>query len=240
MTGEHAPAVRAERIQKTYGRGAGARAAVCDVSLTVERGELLAILGPSGCGKSTLLGILGGLDREHEGEVELFGRPLSSLSDAELSRVRGRSVGFVFQAFHLLPHLSVLDNVLAPALFDASGEDRSAHARATLARLGLGDRAGDTPAELSGGQRQRVAIARALLMRPKILFCDEPTGNLDRETGAETIALFRELHERDGLTIVAVTHEERLARAASRVVCLSDGKIVEPSGAADTEGELRA
>jgi len=185
----------------------------------------VAILGPSGSGKSTLLGIVGGLDRDYEGRVELFDRNLARMPDAELARLRGSRIGFVFQAFHLLPHLTVLDNVLAPALFDPSGEDLSRRALEVLDRLGLADRAGDLPVQLSGGQRQRVAIARALLHRPALLLCDEPTGNLDAETGAQTIALFRELFAEGGLTIVAVTHEERLASIATRTIRLRDGRI---------------
>src|SRR5262249_51420713 len=145
--------------------------------------------------------------------------------DRALSHLRGESIGFVFQAFHLLAHLSVLDNVLAPALFMSAGGDLRARALSLLDRLGLADRAADTPAQLSGGQRQRVAIARALLRRPRLLLCDEPTGNLDAETGARTIDLFRALHGEGGLTVVAVTHEERLAATATRVVQLREGKI---------------
>jgi putative ABC transport system ATP-binding protein len=178
------PIVRTEDLRKAYGRGEAARAALDGVTLTIVPGELVCVLGPSGCGKSTLLGVMGGLDRSYEGRVTLFGEDLRTFDDGALARLRNARIGFVFQAFHLLLHLSVLDNVLAPALFDPEGRDRTRRARDLLDRLGLGDRAGDTPAELSGGQRQRVAIARALLMRPSLLLCDEPTGNLDRTTGA--------------------------------------------------------
>jgi putative ABC transport system ATP-binding protein len=218
--------IRIEALIKHYGDGPARRAALDGVELTIDEGELLAVLGPSGSGKSTLLGILGGLDRDYQGKVEVFGEDLRALRDGALSRLRGERIGFVFQAFHLLSHLTVLDNVLAPALFAADGADfwRS-RALALLERLGLADRAGDTPASLSGGQRQRVAIARALLRRPRLLLCDEPTGNLDAETGARTIELFRDLHREGGLTVVAVTHEERLAGAATRTVQLREGKI---------------
>lgn len=224
--GPDGPIVAAEGLRKRYGDGAGARAALDGVSLMVERGELLVILGHSGSGKSTLLGIAGGLDRAYEGKVALFGQDVGKLSDKALARLRGRRIGFVFQAFHLLGHLSVLDNVLAPTLFDPAAEDRTERALSVLDRLGIKDRAGDLPAQLSGGQRQRVAIARALLQSPDLLLCDEPTGNLDVETGERTIGLFRELHQ-DGLTILAVTHEERLANAGTRVIRLKDGRIVE-------------
>ena len=217
--------IRARGLTKHYGDGAARRAALDGVTLTVEPGEFLAVLGPSGSGKSTLLGVVGGLDRDYQGEVEVFGEDLRKLGDRALSRLRGERVGFVFQAFHLLPHLTVLDNVCAPALFAASPGDLRARALSLLARLGLEGRADDTPARLSGGQRQRVAIARALLRKPALLLCDEPTGNLDVETGARTIDLFRELFAEGGLTVVAVTHEERLAQAATRTVLLRDGRL---------------
>jgi putative ABC transport system ATP-binding protein len=219
------PLARIERLGKHYGDGPARRAALDGLALTIDEGELLAVLGPSGSGKSTLLGILGGLDRAYEGHVEVFGKDLRKLADREISRLRGERIGFVFQAFHLLPHLTVLDNVLAPALFTAGAGELHARALSLLDRLGLADRAGDTPAHLSGGQRQRVAIARALLRRPSLLLCDEPTGNLDAETGARTIELFRDLHREGGLTVVAVTHEERLAVAATRTLQLREGKL---------------
>ncbi|MFT3766041.1 MAG: ABC transporter ATP-binding protein [Minicystis sp.] len=217
--------IRAADLSKHYGDGLARRAVLDRVTLAVEPGELVAVLGPSGSGKSTLLGIIGGLDRDHEGTAEVFGKDLRKLSDRDLSRLRGARIGFVFQAFHLLSHLTVLDNVLAPALFESGGADLRPRALELLDRLGLKGREGDTPARLSGGQRQRVAIARALLRKPELLLCDEPTGNLDVETGARTIDLFRELHAEGGLTIVAVTHEERLAQAATRTVHIRDGRI---------------
>jgi putative ABC transport system ATP-binding protein len=225
-TSTGAAVVRATDLRKVYGDKRAERAALQGVSLAVNAGEFLAILGPSGSGKSTLLGILGGLDRIYEGNVELFGSDIASLGDKALARLRGKRVGFVFQSFHLLGHLSVLDNVLTPSLFDAEASGaRDERALAVLDRLGLKDRAADMPAALSGGQRQRVAIARALLQKPELLLCDEPTGNLDAETGAQTIELFRELHGQGSLTIVAVTHEERLAGVATRTLYLRDGRI---------------
>lgn len=218
--------LRTEGLIKHYGDGPARRAALDGVALTIEEGEFLAVLGPSGSGKSTLLGVLGGLDRAYEGRVEVLGQDLKALGDTQLSRLRGEAIGFVFQAFHLLSHLTVLDNVLAPALFAGSAGDLRARALSLLERLGLEGRAADTPAQLSGGQRQRVAIARALLRSPRILLCDEPTGNLDAETGARAIELFRDLHREGGLTVVAVTHEERLAVAATRTLSLRDGKLV--------------
>jgi polar amino acid transport system permease protein len=214
-------AVEVAGLRKSYGE----QTVLNGVDLTVRVGEVVALLGPSGSGKSTLLGIVGGLDRDYQGKVAIFGEDLRALSDRALSRLRGDRIGFVFQAFHLLSHLTVLDNVLAPALFTAADPSLRARALSLLDRLGLGERALDTPARLSGGQRQRVAIARALLRRPALLLCDEPTGNLDAETGARTVELFRDLHREEELTIVAVTHEERLAKVATRAVHLHDGKI---------------
>lgn len=224
------PVVAVENLRKVYGDGDGARAALDGVSLTVDKGELVVILGHSGSGKSTLLGIAGGLDRAYEGKVSLFGQDVATLSDKALARLRGKKIGFVFQAFHLLNHVSVLDNVLAPALFDEGPRRREEQALSVLDHLGIKDRARDLPSRLSGGQRQRVAIARALLQSPELLLCDEPTGNLDAETGERTISLFRDLH-REGLTMLAVTHEERLANIATRVIRLKDGKILDPGGA---------
>jgi putative ABC transport system ATP-binding protein len=228
-----ASVVTVEGLRKVYGDGQAARAALDGVSITVEKGEFLVILGQSGSGKSTLLGIAGGLDREYEGKVSLFGHDVATLSDRALARLRGQRIGFVFQAFHLLGHLSVLDNVLAPALFDPRPKDLRSRALTVLDHLGIKDRAHDVPAQLSGGQRQRVAIARALLQTPDLLLCDEPTGNLDAETGERTIALFRELHKNEGLTVLAVTHEERLAKVATRVIQLKDGRVVTPQERAD-------
>jgi putative ABC transport system ATP-binding protein len=217
--------IRATALRKLYGDARAPRAALDGVDFAVEPGDFVAVLGPSGSGKSTLLALLGGLDRGYEGRLELFGNDLRALPDAALARLRGARIGFVFQSFHLLSHLSVIDNVLTPALFSGDAEDLRPRALALLSRLGLADRRDDPPTELSGGQRQRVSIARALLRKPDLVLCDEPTGNLDAETAERTIDLFRELHREEKLTIVAVTHEERLARAATRTVRLRDGKI---------------
>ncbi|MBK9258386.1 MAG: ABC transporter ATP-binding protein [Polyangiaceae bacterium] len=223
------PAIRAEHVTRVHDAGKGTRHALSDVDFMVNSGEFVAVLGPSGSGKSTLLSIIGGLDRAYQGKVFLWGDDIGvgTMSDTRLARLRGKHIGFVFQHFHLLSHLTVLENVTTPALFDPEADEALdvRRAKELLERLGLSDRTMDTPAELSGGQRQRVAIARALLRKPKLLLCDEPTGNLDAETGAQTIALFEELYRQDGLTIVAVTHEERLARVASRIVRLQDGRV---------------
>jgi putative ABC transport system ATP-binding protein len=190
------------------------------VDLDVAQGELVAVMGRSGSGKSTLLHILGGLDSTYTGEVTVAGVSLRGLDDRALSRFRNTTVGFVFQSFHLVPGLNALDNVALPAFFGEGGGD----ARSALERVGLGAKATRQPSQLSGGERQRVAIARALFCRPKVLFCDEPTGNLDAATGAEIIALFKSLNA-EGLTVLAVTHEERVSAAAGRVLRLEGGRL---------------
>jgi putative ABC transport system ATP-binding protein len=217
--------VRAQNLARRYGEKKATRAALDGIDVTIEQGELVAVLGPSGSGKSTLLSVIGGLDRAYEGTVSLFDKDLARLSDAELAALRGDKIGFVFQAFHLLPHLGVLDNVMLPSLFGGDPIALLDRARSLLDDLGLGGREKDVPSELSGGQRQRVAIARALLREPALLLCDEPTGNLDAATGQRTIDLLAKLHADRGLTVVAVTHEERLAKIATRRIDLVDGKV---------------
>lgn len=212
-------------VSRGYDDGARGVVRVLDgVDLEVRAGEFLAVVGRSGSGKSTLLHVLGGLDSGFSGEVTVAGTRLSKLSDGALSRFRNESVGFVFQSFHLVMGLSALDNVLLPAAFSPTEGGSQAQAKEALARVGLGDKAARLPSQLSGGERQRVAIARALFNRPKVLLCDEPTGNLDAQTADEVIGLFKSLNA-EGLTIVAVTHEDRLRQAATRVVTLSDGRL---------------
>ncbi len=195
------------------------------VSLRIAEGEKLAIMGPSGSGKTTLLSLLGGLDRPTRGEYLLDGEPLSSLDDDALSAIRNRRIGFVFQSFHLLPHLSVAENVETPLVYSAAppAEWRPRALRA-LERVGLLGRADHRPSELSGGEAQRAAIARALVTRPRLLLADEPTGNLDSATGEQIARLLDDLHA-EGRTIVLVTHNESLARRAQRMIRLRDGRI---------------
>jgi putative ABC transport system ATP-binding protein len=217
--------VQLEEVSKVYARGTSDVRALDGLTLAIEAGESLAIMGPSGSGKSTLLSILGCLDRPSSGRYLLDGSAVEALSDEALSRVRNQRIGFVFQAFHLIPQLSVAENVETPLLYRGlSAAECRARARASLARVGLLPRAEHTPSELSGGEAQRAAVARALVTEPRILLADEPTGNLDTRTGEEVIALLEELN-RDGRTVVLVTHNESLARRSRRLLTMRDGKL---------------
>jgi putative ABC transport system ATP-binding protein len=216
--------IRLVSVAKRY----GVQPVLRGVSLDVAERELLALVGRSGSGKSTLLSIMGGLDRRYEGEANVLGQDLHRLDDASLARFRNREVGFVFQAFNLLDHLSARENVALPSYFaDGTLDTARAGERAmqALERVGMSDKAASRPSALSGGQKQRVAIARALFHEPKLLLCDEPTGNLDSDTGKQIIELFAALNAA-GLTLVIVTHEERVSSVASRVVRLDDGRLV--------------
>ena len=214
-------------VRKRYGPQGG-RVALDDVSLTIDPGELVAVLGTSGSGKSTLLHILGALDRDFEGDVTLDGKDLRALDDRDAAALRQRMLGFVFQSFHLVPTWRVRQNVLLPASFAPEPvKDLDARVDKVLERVGLTGRGDDLPTALSGGQRQRVAIARALLLSPPVLLCDEPTGSLDLQTGAQILSLFEELHRERALTIILVTHEERVTAIARRVLRIEDGRVVE-------------
>jgi putative ABC transport system ATP-binding protein len=222
-----APVVRVRDVTKSYGEGPARTQVLRGVSIDIEKGELIALVGQSGSGKSTLLNIIGGLDRPDAGEVEVLGLDTQRASDGKLARLRNDSIGFVFQAFNLLDHLSVLENVTLPSAFSTNGKDVAGRGREALRRVGLSDFASRRPGELSGGQKQRVAIARALFNSPMLLLCDEPTGNLDSETGREVIDFFRELNAKDGVTLLIVTHERRISSVAKRVIAMRDGQIVE-------------
>jgi putative ABC transport system ATP-binding protein len=199
--------------------------ALAGVSVGVERGEYVAIMGPSGSGKSTLMNLIGCLDTPTSGSYVLNGKEVARMSDDELAAIRNQEIGFVFQTFNLLPRTSAIQQVELPLVYGgASKKERRDRAIKALMAVGLGDRMSHTPNEMSGGQRQRVAVARALINDPSILLADEPTGNLDSQTGAEIMALFDELNGR-GNTIVLVTHEEDIAAHARRIVRLKDGKI---------------
>ena len=212
-------------LKKNYVLGSETVHAVRGVDLEVQRNEFLAIMGPSGSGKTTFMNLIGCLDTPSEGEYWLNGQPVSKRTDDELARIRNREIGFVFQTFNLLPRSSALHNVELPLIYaGVSSKERRERSAGMLERVGLGDRMTHRPSELSGGQRQRVAIARALVNNPSILLADEPTGNLDSQTGVEIMRLFEELYAA-GQTIVLVTHEHDIAEHARRAVTLRDGLI---------------
>jgi putative ABC transport system ATP-binding protein len=221
------PVLRARGLAKTYVADGVEVLALRGVDLDVAPGELVAIMGPSGCGKSTFLHLLGGLDRPTAGSIELDGRPVEGLSEADWAVLRRREIGFVFQFFNLVGNLTVAENVELPArLVGASSDDARRHREELLERLGVSARADALPSQLSGGQQQRVALARALVNRPTVLLADEPTGNLDSKSAAEVLALLREVRS-GGQTLVLVTHDVRVAASADRVVSLRDGLVVD-------------
>jgi lipoprotein-releasing system ATP-binding protein len=203
--------LKATGVSKAYDTPRGPLPVLEDVDVALGPGESLCVVGPSGSGKSTLLYILGTLERPTRGQVQIEGRDVHALPEAELAAFRNREVGFVFQDHFLLPQLSVLENVLAPTLVAAAKDDFGARARSLLERVGLGDRLAHRPAELSGGERQRTALARALVMRPRVLLCDEPTGNLDADSAKVVADLILELHRAEPSVLVLVTHSAELA-----------------------------
>ncbi len=219
--------IKLSQIRKTYKQGGNEIRALDGIDLHIASGEFVAIMGPSGSGKSTLLNVLGALDRPDQGRYLLNQEEISAMNDDAASDIRNRSIGFVFQSFHLLPRLSVLENVLLPQRYsnspDAQAETR---ARQLLDRIGLAKRMDHKPGELSGGQLQRAAIARALLNQPALLLADEPTGNLDSKSAADVLGLLAELHA-GGQTLVLVTHDPAVAARAQRTIHLADGKVAE-------------
>jgi len=237
-TNGHVAAVSADGVTRRYGEGETAVDALRGVSLSVARGELVAVMGPSGSGKSTLLHILAGLDKATSGEAYIGGRALSGLDDQGLTLLRRQKVGFVFQFFNLLPMLSAEQNVVLPLKL-AGKEIEPGWVNEVISKAGLGDRREHRPAELSGGQQQRVAIGRALITRPSILFADEPTGNLDSKAGREILQLLRSCVADYGQTILTVTHEPRVSTVADRILLLADGLIVRELGHVSS-GEVRS
>ncbi len=222
--------LRVESVVKEYAGPSGALRVLSGISLAMEPGESVAIMGPSGSGKSTLLAILGALEPPTSGTVELDGRDPYSLAEPELARFRNRSVGFVFQDHCLLPQCTVLENVLVPTLVAARDTDYPSRAKTLLEHVGLGPRLEHLPSQLSGGEKQRVAIARALVMQPKLLLCDEPTGNLDRKSADAVAQLLLDLHVEHKTILVLVTHSEKLAARAAKACDLLDGGLVWTSG----------
>ena len=221
--------LRCESLTKTYSSGGRDLTVVKNISFSLEPGGFLAIVGPSGSGKTTLLGLLAGLDRPTSGTVTLDGDPLDQLGEDARARIRGEKVGFVFQSFQLIPTLTALENVQVP--LELRGIDGRSRATELLERVGLGGRGHHYPAQLSGGEQQRVALARAFSNQPKVLFADEPTGNLDARTGATVVELMGELNRDSGTTIVLVTHDPDLASRARRTIRLADGAIVSDTAA---------
>jgi putative ABC transport system ATP-binding protein len=226
------PVVAAKDVTRRYGSGDTAVDALRGVSLDVPKGQLTAVMGPSGSGKSTLMHILAGLDRPTSGEVTIEGTEISKLNDTELTKLRRKHIGFIFQFFNLLPMLTAEENVLLPISIAGEKADRQ-WTDELMKRIGLADRRSHRPAELSGGQQQRVAIGRALVSRPTIVFADEPTGNLDSNTSDEILTLLRDSVDAYGQTTVMVTHDPRAAAIADRILFLDDGLIVRDQGRSD-------
>jgi ABC-type lipoprotein export system ATPase subunit len=243
-----APLIQTDGLGKTFSRGTQRLPVLSDVTLCIERGELVAIMGPSGSGKSTLLNILGCLDRPSTGSYRLAGESAGNLGARELAALRNRHIGFVFQSFHLLPRLTAVQNVELPLAYaGVSARERRKRATELLDRLGLAERALHLPHQLSGGQQQRVAIARAIANQPALILADEPTGSLDSRSGQAILALFESLN-RSGVTLVMVTHDAAVARHTRRIIAVHDGRIVsdranagprqnEPAGAPPTPPE---
>jgi len=221
------PLIALTNVQKIYRTDRMETIALQGVNLSIERGEFVSIMGPSGCGKSTLLNLLGLIDRATEGEVTFAGQSVTKLRDAQLAPLRNRELGFVFQSFHLIPDLRVIDNVEVPLLYGKhSASERRERVLEALAVVGLDARANHFPAELSGGQQQRVAIARAIVGRPNLLLADEPTGNLDSHMSDEIMALLERLNRERGMTVVMVTHDTTKADRSDRIVRVFDGQLV--------------
>jgi putative ABC transport system ATP-binding protein len=227
------PLVRIRALAKQYQRGREVVQVLQALDLDIRAGEFLALMGPSGWGKSTLLNLIGGLDRPSSGSIEIDGVPIDALSDGELTRWRAGNVGFIFQLYNLLPVLSAAGNVELPLLLTRlSRAERAARVAAALKLVDLSDRARHRPRELSGGQEQRVGIARAIVTDPTLLLCDEPTGDLDRKSGDEVLALLSALNQQQGKTIIMVTHDPRAAACAHRTLHLEKGQLVDsqPTG----------
>jgi len=222
--------LQAKNIHKVYNNGKKALEVLKGVDLDIEKGKFIAIVGPSGAGKSTLLNILGGLDNPTEGEVIFEKEDIYSLKDLEISRVRNKKIGFVFQFYHLLSEFTVLENIVMPALINSKLKIQNSKLKEKalefLKQVGLSDRATYFPSQLSGGEKQRVAIVRGLINQPSLLLCDEPTGNLDSGTGEEIISLIKKINLENRMTVVLVTHNIELAKVADRIYYLRDGILV--------------
>ncbi len=226
MTPADAPLIELRGVTRTYELGEQTVRAIAGIDLQIRAGEYCSVMGPSGSGKSTLLNLIALLDRPSTGQYLLNGEDVTTLSDDELAAVRNRTIGFVFQSFHLIARLTAAENVELPlTLAGIPPRERAPRVAAALAALGLESRAGHRPAELSGGQRQRVAIARATIMRPPLLLADEPTGNLDSQAGAQVVEILERLHHEEGVTLLMVTHDPAIGQRATRRLRIGDGRV---------------
>ena len=220
--------VKLENVVKTYSMGDSEVHALRGISFSIEAGEFVSIMGPSGSGKSTCMNMIGCLDRPSSGSVEINGREISSMNEKELAALRNRTIGFVFQQYHLISSMNVIENVMLPLKYQRlERSERLKRASLALEGVGLSDRINHRPHELSGGQKQRVAIARAMVTEPKILLADEPTGALDSETGAQVMEMFRQINSEQGTTVIIVTHDPRIGASTKRCIRILDGRIEE-------------
>ena len=221
------PVLRTEKIEKIYDMGKIKVTALKNIDIEIFPGEFVAVMGPSGSGKSTLMHIFGCLDTPTSGKYFIEDREVSALRKSQLAKIRNYNIGFVFQTFNLLPHMNVLKNVELPLLYgNIKPKERRRRAIEILEEIGLGDRLTHKPSELSGGQRQRVAIARAVVTKPAIILADEPTGNLDSQSGSDVLSIFKELHNQKN-TIILVTHDTQIARTAERIIYIKDGEVAD-------------
>ncbi|MBI5553793.1 MAG: ABC transporter ATP-binding protein [Candidatus Diapherotrites archaeon] len=221
------PVIELQKVSKAYVMGETELQVLKGINLRIMEGEMVSIMGPSGSGKTTLLDVLSALLRPTSGEVFIKGRPISKMNDAQLAQVRGKTIGFIFQAFHLIPRMSALENVMLPMFFQGIPlKEREKIAGEKLKMVGLQDRMDHKPSQLSGGQRQRVAIARALVNDPDMIVADEPTGNLDSRSGEQVLQIIQELHEEHGKTVLMVTHDPTIGKMAERRIGLLDGQVI--------------
>lgn len=222
------PVVKLENVEKVYTLGSISVNALRGLSLEAEKGEFIVIMGPSGSGKTTILNLIGTLDKPTKGNVYIEGKDLTSLKEGELTEIRRHKIGFIFQFYNLIPVLTAIENVELPMIFiGVPKKEREKRAQELLETVGLAGRGDHRPDELSGGEQQRVAIARALANRPSIILADEPTGDLDTKSGTEIMTILRDLSKREGVTVIAVTHDQTVSKMASRILNVRDGKIIE-------------